>query len=136
MTADEMRSSGWSSDVCSSDLWPVAAGGPQGFRLDPVHNRVLVALDHADYSTALGTVTGSTGLVAFDPVDWSSARVDVSVPLERIDFGDEEWNAAARRNIGAASWTQARFISDRSEEGRVGRECVSRGQTWASVEPS
>lgn len=93
--------------------WPVAAGGPQGFRLDPVHTRVLVALDHAGYSTALGTVSGSSGLVAFDPADWSSARVDVSVPLERIDFGDEDWNAAARRILGAASWPQARFISDR-----------------------
>ncbi|HEY0310690.1 MAG TPA: YceI family protein [Luteimonas sp.] len=92
---------------------PVAAGETQGFRLDPVHTRVLVALDHAGYSSALGTVSGSTGLVAFDPSDWSTARVDVSVPLQRLSFGDDDWDDAARRILGAARWPVARFISER-----------------------
>ena len=93
----------------------LAQEGLQGFRIDPVHTRVLVALDHAGYSTALGTVSGSTGMVAFDPSDWSRARVDVSVPLQRLDFGDDGWNRAARRMLGATSWPDARFISDRVE---------------------
>jgi len=92
---------------------PVAAGETQGFRLDPVHTRVLVALDHAGYSSALGTVSGSTGLVAFDPSDWRTARVDVSVPLQRLSFGDDDWDDAARRILGAARWPVARFISER-----------------------
>src|SRR3546814_17887680 len=70
--------------------WPVAAGGPQGFRLDPVHTRVLVAPDHAGYSTALGTVSGSTGLVACDPVDWCNPRVEVSARRERIALCEED----------------------------------------------
>ena len=92
---------------------PVAAGETQGFRLDPVHTRVLVALDHAGYSSALGKVSGSTGLVAFDPSDWRTARVDVSVPLQRLSFGDDDWDDAARRILGAARWPVARFISER-----------------------
>jgi polyisoprenoid-binding protein YceI len=85
----------------------------RGFRLDPVHTRVLVGIDHAGYSTALGTVSGSQGLFVFDPGDWSSARLDVSVPLERLDFGDAAWNRAAQRMLGAAAAPEARFISER-----------------------
>src|SRR5690606_28023277 len=57
-----------------------------GYRLDPVHTRVLFGLDHAGYTTALGTVSGSSGAIAFAPGDWSRARVRVSVPLQRVDF--------------------------------------------------
>lgn len=113
MDSTKRMPSRWLPTVLLVLAWPVAAGEAQGFRLDPVHTRVLVAIDHAGYSTALGTVSGSTGLLAFDATDWSSARVDVSVPLARIDFGDDDWNGAARRILGAASWPQARFISDR-----------------------
>jgi polyisoprenoid-binding protein YceI len=81
------------------------------YRLDPVHTRVLLAIDHAGYSTALGTVSGSTGVLAFDPADWSSARVDASVPLDRVDFGDAAWNRAAARMLGSARYPAARFIS-------------------------
>ena len=86
-----------------------------GFRLDPVHTRVLFSIDHDGYSTALGTVSGSEGLLAFDPDDWSSARVDVSVPLQGLELGDEDWNRAARRMLEAATWPQARFISAQVE---------------------
>ncbi len=86
-----------------------------GFRLDPVHTRVLFSIDHDGYSTALGTVSGSEGLLAFDPDDWSSARLDVSVPLQRLELGDDGWNRAARRMLEAATWPQARFISTQVE---------------------
>jgi polyisoprenoid-binding protein YceI len=101
------------------------AGERHGYRLDPVHTRVLVEIDHAGYSTALGTLSGSTGAIAFDPHDWRSARVDVRVPLRQLSFGDEEWTRAAQRMLGAASWPEARFISDRVEPGdaRNARVC-------------
>lgn len=91
---------------------PAARAELQGYRLDPVHTRVLVAIDHAGYSTALGTVSGSTGTVAFDPDDWGRARLDVRVPLQRLDFGDDDWSRAAQRMLGAAATPEARFISD------------------------
>ena len=83
----------------------------QGFRLDPVHTRVMFSIDHAGYSAALGTVSGSSGLLVFDPADWSSARLDVSVPLRRLDLGDAAWNRAARRMLDAGTHPVARFIS-------------------------
>src|SRR3546814_13605534 len=83
-----------------------------GYRLDPVHTRVVFAIDHAGYSTALGTASGSTGTIAFDPEDWRSARVDIEVPLQRIDLGDERWNRAAKRMLDVERHPPARFVSD------------------------
>ena len=51
-------------------------------------------ISHAGFSNAIGTVSGSTGTLAFDPDDWTRARVDVRVPLARVDLGDADWNKA------------------------------------------
>lgn len=75
--------------------WPALAAGPQAYTIDPVHTRVLFAIEHAGYSKALGTVSGSTGTLEFDRDDWRSARLDVRVPLQRLDLGDAKWNEAA-----------------------------------------
>ncbi|KAF1695826.1 hypothetical protein CSC62_10020 [Pseudoxanthomonas jiangsuensis] len=95
---------------------PLAAA-PARYELDPVHTRVLFAISHAGYSQALGTVSGSTGILEFDPQDWSGARLDVSVPLQRLDLGDADWNRAAlaRNLLDGERWPQARFVSSRIE---------------------
>ncbi len=102
-----------------------AEGELAGYRLDPVHTRVLFGLDHAGYTTALGTVSGSSGAIAFAPGDWSRARVRVSVPLQRVDFGDEAWNRAARDMLGAERHPEAVFVSERvvREGDRHARAC-------------
>lgn len=62
--------------------------------LDPVHTRVLLAVDHAGFSSALGTLSGATGTLHYAPGDWSGAQVEVEIPLQRLDFGDAAWNRA------------------------------------------
>jgi polyisoprenoid-binding protein YceI len=91
------------------------AGDAGGYRLDPVHTRVLLGIDHAGFTTALGTVSGSSGAIAFDPADWSEARLRVSVPLQRLDFGDADWNRAALEMLDAERFPQAVFVSERVE---------------------
>ena len=88
-----------------------------GYRLDPVHTRVLFGVSHAGFSTALGTVSGSTGMLVFDPDDWSSARLQVEVPLARADMGDARWNRAvlAGNMLDAARFPTASFVSSRIE---------------------
>ena len=95
---------------------PVQAASAS-YELDPVHTRVLVAVEHAGFSKALGTVSGSTGHLAFDPDDWSTARLEVSVPLQRIDFGDSQWNQAvlAGNLLDTDTHPLARFVSTRVE---------------------
>lgn len=88
---------------------------PARYEIDPVHTRVQFALDHAGYSRAIGTVSGSTGTITFAPGDWTDAKVDVTVPLARLDLGDADWNEAALDILDAGDHPTARFVSTRIE---------------------
>jgi len=95
-------------------LLPAAAAAEvEAYALDPVHTRVMFAVEHAGFSKALGTISGSTGVLLFDPDDWSAAQLDVRVPLTRLDLGDAKWNAAtlARNLLDGQGYPQARFVS-------------------------
>lgn len=94
-----------------------AQAAPDTYRLDPVHTRVLFAVEHAGFSHALGAVSGSEGHLAFDPQDWGSARLSVTVPIQRLDLGDDKWNKAtlARNLLDAERFPEARFVSTRVE---------------------
>jgi polyisoprenoid-binding protein YceI len=89
------------------------AAEPAHYRLDPVHTRVLFAIEHAGFSHALGTVSGSTGTLDFDPGDWTTARLHASVPLTRADLGDAAWNRAAMAGnlLDVARFPVAEFVS-------------------------
>jgi polyisoprenoid-binding protein YceI len=96
---------------------PPASAASAAYQLDPVHTRVLFAVEHAGFSHALGTVSGSTGQLRFDPDDWSTASLEVSVPLQRLDLGDEKWNQAVRAGnlLDTTKFPTATFISTRTE---------------------
>jgi polyisoprenoid-binding protein YceI len=93
------------------------AAGPEAYALDPVHTRVLFAVEHAGFSKALGTVSGSTGTLLFDRDDWRSAKLEVSVPLTHLDLGDAKWNAAALAGnlLDGERHPEARFVSSSVE---------------------
>lgn len=114
----------------------VLAGGADRYALDPVHTRVVFTVDHAGFSRALGTISGSTGTLLFDRDDWRSARLEVTVPLTRLDLGDAKWNAAvlAPGLLDGERHPQARFVSGRVEpvdadHARVCGELSLRGAT-------
>ena len=83
----------------------------EDFAIDPVHTRVMVAVEHAGFSHALGTVSGGRGRVSFDD-GWSNAQVDVTLPLDRLDFGDAGWNRAVGGIVDSDRFTQVHFVSD------------------------
>lgn len=93
------------------------AADAEAWRLDPVHTRVMLAIDHAGFSKAIGTISGSTGVLVFTPGDWAGARIEAEVPLARLDFGDEKWNRAvgAGNLLDVADHPVARFVSTRVE---------------------
>jgi len=118
-------------------LLPAAqAFEPQTYELDPVHTRVLFAIDHAGFSKAMGTVSGTTGTLVFDRDDWSSARLDVRVPLERLDMGDAKWSDAVRASnlLDTRRHPDAHFVSTKIEpadadHAKVCGELTMRGVT-------
>ena len=92
---------------------PAVAGEPARYAFDPVHTRVMFAIDHAGFSKAIGTISGSQGSLHFDIEDWASARLDVVVPMTRIDLGDSGWAASvfAPRFLDVKRHPQARFVA-------------------------
>lgn len=95
----------------------VAAADAPAWRLDPAHTRVLFRVDHAGFSTALGLLPAIEGTLRFDPDDWSTARIEASVPLARLQLGDEAWNQTmlSRSWFDAGAHPLARFRSTRVE---------------------
>jgi polyisoprenoid-binding protein YceI len=93
------------------------AAEPPTYALDPVHTRVMFAVEHAGFSQALGTLSGSTGLLRFDPDDWTTATLRAEIPLARLDLGDDKWNRAAlaRNLLDAEAHPVATFTSTRIE---------------------
>ncbi|MEQ8034058.1 YceI family protein [Xanthomonas sp. WHRI 6106] len=112
-----------------------ATAAPVRYALDPVHTRVLFAVEHAGFSKALGTVSGSSGTLVFDPEDWASARLDVSVPLQRADLGDAKWNQAtlARNLLDAERFPDAHFVSTHVETSGENRAKVTGNLTLRGV---
>lgn len=113
-----------------------ARAEPVRYALDPVHTRVVFAVSHAGFSQAIGTVSGSTGELDFDPADWTRTRLDVQVPLARLDLGDAKWNRAtlAANLLDATRHPHARFVSEHVEaladdSGRACGQLTLRGQT-------
>ena len=94
-----------------------AWAGNDVYRIDPVHTRVLFAIDHAGYSQALGTISGSEGRLQFDADNWRDAVLDVQIPVSRLDLGDAAWNQAtlARSLLDGERFPSARFVSTRIE---------------------
>jgi polyisoprenoid-binding protein YceI len=94
-----------------------AAAQSRMYALDPVHTRVMLAVDHAGFSRAIGTISGTTGTLRLDPGDWSSARVEARVPMQRLDLGDTDWNRAtlAGNLLDASRHPHSVFVSERVE---------------------
>jgi polyisoprenoid-binding protein YceI len=93
------------------------AGELQTYTLDPVHTRIVFAIDHAGFSKAMGAISGSTGTLRFDRDDWRSAHLEVTVPLPRLDMGDAKWTAAvlASNLLDGKRHPETRFISNQIE---------------------
>ncbi len=96
------------------------------YQIDPVHTRIVFAVDHAGFSQSLGTFSGATGTLVWDPEDWRSAQLEVTVPLASLDFGDARWekNVLDGTFLDAARQPEVRFVSTRVEPGAPGQARV------------
>jgi len=120
------------ASACPSD-----AAGTQARRyaIDPAGTRVSFEIDRGE-STVVGTVVGSEGSLWFDERDWSTAKLDVTVPMQRLDMGDAGMLAEvfAPRFLDIKRHPQARFVSrevrqDDAHRGSVCGELTLHGVT-------
>lgn len=106
--------------VAASALLATALAGasePPSYNIDPVHTRVVFLVGHAGFSRSIATISGVAGALYFDAEHWERSRVDVELPVARIDFGDQDWNRRmlARGFFDARNHPAVRFVSTRVE---------------------
>src|SRR3546814_13324285 len=121
-----MRISDWSSDVCSSDLLPVR------FAIDRAG---LVGADGATHAgsfdlTYLCTLPNMVVMAAADEAE----LVHMTYTAAEHDEGPIAFRYPRGSGTGVAlpGFPQKLENGKRSEERRVGKECVQRGRYWRS----
>ncbi len=118
---------------------PAAAAEPREYRLDPVHTRVVFLVDHAGFSRAVGTISGTRGVLFFgddEDAPWDGARVEAEIPVSALSLGDPDWDRAtlARSLLDGEAHPVARFRSTRIEplaadRARIHGQLALRGTT-------
>jgi polyisoprenoid-binding protein YceI len=91
----------------------IASAATEHYVIDPVHTRLAFHVDHLGLSQSIGTLSGATGTLDFDPDDWRDAKLDVSIPLERLDMGNDAWKKKVLSSAFLDSTKQpvAHFVS-------------------------
>ena len=105
----------------------LCADKPQRYVFDPVHTRVMFSIDHAGFTQAIGTVSGAQGQLYFDVDHWQDTRMDVTLPMQRLDMGDSGWTASvlAPHFLDTRKYPQARLVLEQlsREDDQHGRAC-------------
>lgn len=119
----------WASPIAASAATPE-------WRLDSTHSRVVFDVDHAGFSYSLATLSAPTGRLRYDPEGWDGAEADITLAVDRLDFGDDDWNRTmlGRRWFRAEDFPTITFRSTRIEpiderHARVHGELTVRGTT-------
>lgn len=103
-------------------LFAACAAQAERYTIDPVHSRVLIRVAHAGFAQAMATLSAPQGFIDYDPETPETAKVEVELPLDRLDFGDADWNRrmARRDYFDSERHPTARFISTTVQPGANG----------------
>lgn len=99
-----------------------AAAQAERYVIDPVHSRVLIRVSHAGFAQAMATLSAPRGFIDYDADAPEAAKVEVELPLDRLDFGDADWNRrmARRDYLDSERHPTARFESTSVQPGADG----------------
>ncbi|NIF23612.1 YceI family protein [Candidatus Pantoea multigeneris] len=64
---------------------PFSQAAATQYQLDPTHTSVIVTWTHFGFSHPTAAIPGTTGTVVFDKENPSRSRVDVTLPVSKID---------------------------------------------------
>lgn len=87
------------------------------FAIDPVHTRVAFQVSHAGFSSPVATFSKVSGVLDFDKDDWGKARVEVRIPIDTLELGDQKWQGKILDGtfFDAKKFPEARFVSTKVE---------------------
>ena len=103
-------------------LFAACAAQAERYTIDSVHSRVLIRVAHAGFAQAMATLSAPQGFIDYDPEAPEAAKVEVELPLDRLDFGDADWNRrmARRDYFDSERHPSARFVSTSVQPGADG----------------
>lgn len=83
------------------------------YQLDVPHTQVLFSINHLGFSNSNGMLRIKEGGFDFVEGDWSKAKLDVTIDVGSLDFGDKTWNEhmAADKFFNTAKFPTMRFVS-------------------------
>lgn len=92
-----------------------AQAAPATYTLDPDHTQVMLTWNHFGYSNPSANIGLGSGTLVYDPAHPEQARVEVSLPLSKLDTHVSALDAHLREAdfFDAAKFPQATFRSTR-----------------------
>ncbi len=95
-----------------------ASAAPMTYQIDVAHTQTYFTVNHLGFSNSTGAVRVKEGLLTFDDADWSKSKVDVTLDITALQFGDKTWNEhmGAPKFFNVAKFPTARFVSSKVEK--------------------
>ena len=95
-----------------------AFAAPMTYQIDVAHTQTYFTVNHMGFSNSTGAVRVKEGTVSFDDADWSKSKVDVTLDITALQFGDKTWNEhmSAPKFFNVAKFPTAHFVSNKVEK--------------------
>ena len=96
----------------------LATAAPMTYQIDVAHTQTYFTVNHMGFSNSTGAVRVKEGVLTFDDADWAKSKVDVTLDIASLQFGDKTWNEhmSAPKFFNVAKFPTARFVSTKVEK--------------------
>lgn len=88
------------------------------YQIDVPHTQTFFSVNHMGFSNSTGFFRVKEGTLVFDDADWSKSKVDVTLDIASLQFGDKTWNehVSDAKFFNVAKFPTARFVSEKVEK--------------------
>ena len=96
----------------------IATAAPVSYQIDTAHTQTYFTVNHLGFSNSTGAVRVKEGVLSFDNANWSKSKVDVTLDITALQFGDKTWNEhmGAPKFFNVAKFPTAHFVSTKVEK--------------------
>ena len=88
------------------------------YQIDVPHTQTFFSVNHMGFSNSTGLLRVKEGTLVFDDADWSKSKVDVTLDIGSLQFGDKTWNEhmSDAKFFNVAKFPTAQFVSEKVEK--------------------
>jgi polyisoprenoid-binding protein YceI len=99
-------------------LSTTAFAAPTTYQIDVAHTQTYFTVNHMGFSNSTGALRVKQGTLSFDEADWSAAKVDLTLDMATLQFGDATWNEhmSDAKFFNVAKFATATFVSTKVEK--------------------